>query len=216
MGSLVEELERREAAARAGAGRLRSRIEELSEELARVEEQVTRLVITREEVIRVLGDPSAADAARRDGGPGWDPAAWVRSAASAKDGISYWEVGNEVYGNGTYGANWETDSHCHTSLNGPLVTVGSEPSQTYNCGPAQYAAGVASFASAMHAADANAKVCAILTTPVLRGPGGDALAVGAVPVRTAPRTPAARPAAVRFARNFMACLSCGERERSSR
>ena len=30
----------------------------------------------------------------------------------ASDGISYWEVGNEVYGNGTYGANWETDSHC--------------------------------------------------------------------------------------------------------
>jgi hypothetical protein len=92
-------------------------------------------------------------------------AAWVQSAASASDGISYWEVGNEVYGNGTYGANWETDSHCHTSLNGPLVTVGSEPSQTYNCGPAEYAANVASFASAMHAADANAKVCAILTTP---------------------------------------------------
>ncbi len=92
-------------------------------------------------------------------------AAWVQSAASAKDGISYWEVGNEVYGNGTYGANWETDAHCHTSLNGPLVTVGSEPSQTYNCGPAEYAANVASFASAMHAADASAKVCAILTTP---------------------------------------------------
>src|SRR3984957_20090463 len=90
---------------------------------------------------------------------------WVQSAASAGDGITYWEVGNEVYGNGTYGANWETDSHCHTSLNGPLVTVGSEPTQTYNCGPAEYAANVASFASAMHAADANAKVCAILTTP---------------------------------------------------
>ena len=73
----------------------------------------------------------------------------MQSAASAGDGISYWEVGNEVYGNGTYGANWETDSHCHTSLNGPLVTVGSEPSQTYNCGPAEYAANVASFASAM-------------------------------------------------------------------
>jgi hypothetical protein len=42
MGSLVEELERREAAARAEVDRLRSRIEELSEELARAEEQVTR------------------------------------------------------------------------------------------------------------------------------------------------------------------------------
>ena len=41
MGSLVEELRRREAAARAEAERLRSRIEELTEDLERAEEQVT-------------------------------------------------------------------------------------------------------------------------------------------------------------------------------
>jgi hypothetical protein len=35
MGSLIEELERREAAARVEADRLRSRIEELAEDLAR-------------------------------------------------------------------------------------------------------------------------------------------------------------------------------------
>jgi hypothetical protein len=73
MGSLVEELRRREAAARAEAGRLRTRIEELAEELARAEEQVTRLVITREEVTRVLEEPPAADAARHDGGLGGKP-----------------------------------------------------------------------------------------------------------------------------------------------
>jgi len=61
MGSLVEELERREAAARAEAGRLRSRIEELAEELARAEEQVSRLVIAREEVARVLEEPAATE-----------------------------------------------------------------------------------------------------------------------------------------------------------
>jgi hypothetical protein len=61
MGSLVEELRRREAAARAEADRLRSRIEELAEELARAEEQVTRLVIAREEVARVLEEPAAAE-----------------------------------------------------------------------------------------------------------------------------------------------------------
>jgi hypothetical protein len=90
-------------------------------------------------------------------------AAWVQAAAS--DNVQYWEVGNEVYGNGTYGANWETDSHCETSLNGTAVTIGSEPSQTYNCGPAQYAANFLQFQSAMHAANANANVCAVLTTP---------------------------------------------------
>ena len=73
MGSLIEELRRREAAARAESDRLRARIEELSGELARAEEQVSRLVITREEVTRVLGEPPAADTAGQDGGPGAGP-----------------------------------------------------------------------------------------------------------------------------------------------
>lgn len=90
-------------------------------------------------------------------------AAWVQAAAS--DSVGYWEVGNEVYGNGTYGANWEADAHCDTSLNGSPVTIGSEPSQTYNCGPSQYAANVLQYESAIHAVNPNAKVCAILTTP---------------------------------------------------
>jgi hypothetical protein len=74
MGSLVEELRRREEAARAEAERLRSRIEELAEELARAEEQVTRLVITREEVARVLGEPASAEPpAAPAGGPAGEP-----------------------------------------------------------------------------------------------------------------------------------------------
>jgi Cellulose binding domain/Fibronectin type III domain len=89
--------------------------------------------------------------------------AWVTAAAS--DNVQYWEVGNEVYGNGTYGANWEADAHCETSLNGSAVTIGSEPSQTYDCGPTQYAANFLAFQSAMHTANANAKVCVVLTTP---------------------------------------------------
>jgi len=90
-------------------------------------------------------------------------ASWVTAAAS--DSVGFWEVGNEVYGDGTYGANWEANSRCKTSLNGPAVTIGSEPSQTFNCGPKEYAADVLSYESAMHAANANAKVCAIVTTP---------------------------------------------------
>src|SRR5579863_7433569 len=83
-------------------------------------------------------------------------AAWVQAAAG--DSVGYWEVGNEVYGNGTYGSNWEADARCETSLNGPAVTIGSEPSQTYDCGPSQYAANVAQFESAIHAVNPNAKV----------------------------------------------------------
>jgi hypothetical protein len=73
MGSLIEELRRREAAARAEADGLRARIEELSGDLARAEERVSRLAITREEVMRVLEEPPAEDAARQDGGPGGKP-----------------------------------------------------------------------------------------------------------------------------------------------
>ena len=61
MGSLIEELRRREAAARAEADRLRAGSRSLSEELARAEEQVSRLVIAREEVTRVLEEPAGAD-----------------------------------------------------------------------------------------------------------------------------------------------------------
>ena len=69
MGSLIEELKRREAAARAEADRLRTRIEELSEDLARAEEQVSRLVIAREEVTRVLAEPAAEPPAGQNGSP---------------------------------------------------------------------------------------------------------------------------------------------------
>jgi hypothetical protein len=93
-------------------------------------------------------------------------AAWVQDADVTNNyGIQYWEVGNEVYGNGTYGANWETDSHCDTSLNGTPVTVGSEPAQTYDCGPTQYADNVLSYMTAMKAVDSSIHVCAVLTTP---------------------------------------------------
>ena len=54
MGSLVDELQRREAAARAEAEDLRGRIAELAEQLAQAEERLSRLVIARETVEEVL------------------------------------------------------------------------------------------------------------------------------------------------------------------
>jgi hypothetical protein len=65
MGSLIEELRRREAAARAEADRLRSRTQELSEDLARAEEQALWLAIDREETgisrSAITTPPVAAD-----------------------------------------------------------------------------------------------------------------------------------------------------------
>lgn len=52
MGSLIEELQRREAAARQEADELRGEIARLNERLARAEERLSRLEITRETVGR--------------------------------------------------------------------------------------------------------------------------------------------------------------------
>ena len=59
MGSLTDELQRREAAARAEAEELRARIAQLTERLARVEERLSRLVIARETVEEVLNESGA-------------------------------------------------------------------------------------------------------------------------------------------------------------
>jgi chromosome segregation ATPase len=62
MGSLIDELQRREAAAREEAEELRGRIAQLAERLGGVEERLSRLVITRETVEEVLNG-SGAEAA---------------------------------------------------------------------------------------------------------------------------------------------------------
>ena len=59
MGSLIDELQRREAAARAEAEELRGRIAELTEQLSQAEERLSRLVITRQTVDEVLSEAGA-------------------------------------------------------------------------------------------------------------------------------------------------------------
>jgi hypothetical protein len=104
---------------------------------------------------------------QRDGSAETGPqiaADWVRYAnVEHHYGIKYWEIGNEIYGNGTYGADWEADAHCTTTPTGGPVTLGSEPGQTYNCGPATYAANVATYISAMEAVDPHISVGVVLT-----------------------------------------------------
>lgn len=56
MGSLIDELQRREAAARAEAEELRRQIAELTEQLSQAEERLSRLVITRQTVDEVLSE----------------------------------------------------------------------------------------------------------------------------------------------------------------
>ncbi len=76
-----------------------------------------------------------------------EAAAWVRYANIEKGyGVKYWEIGNENYGNGHYGSNWEADHHPDKS-------------------PAYYATLVRDYAVAMKAVDPTIKIGAVLTTP---------------------------------------------------
>ncbi|MGD0678451.1 MAG: cellulose-binding protein [Polyangiaceae bacterium] len=59
--------------------------------------------------------------------------------------IKYWEIGNEIYGNSTYGGNWEND------VNPP--------------GPAEYAGLLQQYSAAMKAVDPSIKIGAVLTAP---------------------------------------------------
>lgn len=63
MASLIEELQRREAAARQEVDELRGEIARLTERLARAEERLARLEITRETVAEILGGPGTDEPA---------------------------------------------------------------------------------------------------------------------------------------------------------
>jgi len=83
---------------------------------------------------------------------------WVRYAnVEHHDHVQYWEIGNEVYGNGTYGAYWEPDEHC-----GSVPPASSQPDM---CGPAVYAQTAAAYIKAMKAVDPTIKVGVVLTAP---------------------------------------------------
>ncbi|MFJ2632368.1 MULTISPECIES: cellulose binding domain-containing protein [unclassified Streptomyces] len=76
-----------------------------------------------------------------------EAADWVRYANVTKGyGAKFWEVGNELYGNGHYGSGWEQDDHADKS-------------------PAAYANNVLQYVSAMKAVDPTVKVGAVLTMP---------------------------------------------------
>jgi hypothetical protein len=82
------------------------------------------------------------------------------SATGNRYGIKYWEIGNEIYGNSTYGGNWETDN------NPP--------------GPAEYASLLLQYSAAMKAVDPTIKIGAVLTAPG-NWPGGVTNATSPLP-----------------------------------
>jgi hypothetical protein len=96
MGSLIDELQRREAAARAEAEQLRGQIAQLAERLAGVEEQLSRLVIAREVVDEVL-DGAAAEVSPGSGLPEVTASPGAgRSSAIGVLAVPPWRAGLEV------------------------------------------------------------------------------------------------------------------------
>jgi hypothetical protein len=94
MGSLIDELQRREAAVRAQADELRGQIAQLAERLAGVEELLARLVIAREVVDEVLdgaaGEVSLAPGraeATAPAGPGRSPVIGVLAVPPWRAGV---------------------------------------------------------------------------------------------------------------------------------
>jgi hypothetical protein len=82
------------------------------------------------------------------GGPGYTgpvPTYAGGSSTGHTYGVTYWEIGNEIYGNGTYGNPWEHDVHAKS--------------------PTTYAKQVVAFSQAMKAVDPGIKVGVVLTTP---------------------------------------------------
>ncbi|MEO3810220.1 cellulose binding domain-containing protein [Sphaerisporangium sp. B11E5] len=76
-----------------------------------------------------------------------EAAEWVEYANVTKGyGVKYWEIGNENYGNGHYGSQWEADDHADKS-------------------PDEYARNVVAYSQAMKAKDPTIKIGAVLTTP---------------------------------------------------
>ncbi|HEX4214041.1 MAG TPA: cellulose-binding protein [Candidatus Dormibacteraeota bacterium] len=76
-----------------------------------------------------------------------EAAAWVRQADRIDpSGVRYWEVGNEVYGDGAYGSAWEYDDHVAK-------------------GPVAYAENLLAYARAMKAVDPDIEIGADLIAP---------------------------------------------------
>jgi hypothetical protein len=79
-------------------------------------------------------------------------------------GIKYWEIGNELYGNGYYygGCGWEPDYHVAYAVP-PADCTGRQNNAALS--PGTYGMGAKAFANAIHAVDPDAKVGAIVHWP---------------------------------------------------
>ena len=91
---------------------------------------------------------------------------FLRINHPAPVGIKYWEIGNEIYGNGYYygGCGWESDMHFPYST---AALCAGTPSRLANplLSPTTYGAAVKAFSIAMKAVDPSIKIGGIVAWP---------------------------------------------------
>jgi len=88
-----------------------------------------------------------SNAAGTAGGDPQEAADWVKYANITRHyDVRYWEIGNEIYGDGAYGSSWEADLHKEH-------------------GPAAYAQNALTFIHAMKNVDPSIQVGLVLTAP---------------------------------------------------
>jgi hypothetical protein len=83
---------------------------------------------------------------------------FLRIGQQAPVGIQYWEIGNEIYGNGYYGApGWEEDLHAAYNTTGSTDRFGNAA-----LSPREYGDTVLEFVAAMKAVDPTIQIGAVL------------------------------------------------------
>lgn len=84
---------------------------------------------------------------------------FLRIAHPEPLGIQYWEIGNEVFGNGYYGESYQYEHDGHVPYDGTRRANDPLLSGT------AYGSGVVAYATAMRAVDPSVKIGAVLNTP---------------------------------------------------
>jgi hypothetical protein len=100
-----------------------------------------------------------------------DPQDFLRADHPEPYGVVYWEIGNEVFGNGYYGDNYEEDLHVAYEEEEPFDRSNRRRNPALS--GSVYGQGVAEFASAMKAVDPSIKIGAVLNSQPIDSWGPD-------------------------------------------
>jgi len=111
---------------------------------------------------KTVGHWASLRASAPVGGADPPPDDFLRADHPEPYGVVYWEIGNEVFGNGYHGQNYEEDLHVPY---GEPPDIFSGRTRHPDLSGSTYGAGVALYAEAMKAVDPSIKIGAVLNSP---------------------------------------------------